>query len=173
MSRKLTRTKILEAFDALATELQRRGVRGQVFVVGGAAMALAYATQRSTVDVDAIFEPKMSVYDAAADVAEKLRLPDDWLNDAVKGFLPGKDPAPSEVYSTPFLEVTVASPEYLLALKILASRIEGDTDDIRALYDILGYTTADQGLDLLERFFPGRALPVKSQMTLHALFDNG
>jgi hypothetical protein len=31
-------------------------VRGQVFIVGGAAMALAYSSRRVTKDIDAVFE---------------------------------------------------------------------------------------------------------------------
>lgn len=62
-------------------------------------MALAYRTRRVTRDVAAVFEPKAAVYDAARRVAQPRGLDDDWLDDAVKGFLPGPDPdasAPSE-----------------------------------------------------------------------------
>jgi len=170
VSRRLTKSKIIEAFEDLAVELERRGVRGQLFVVGGAAMALAYSAERSTLDVDGIFEPKSSVYEAAEVVAERLELPDDWLNDAVKGFLPGSDPNRVEVFIRPSLEVSVASPEYLLAMKMMAGRMDTDADDIRLLYGILGFATANEGLDLLERFWPGRALPVKSQLALEAMF---
>lgn len=58
-----------------------------MYVVGGAAVTLAYDTRRSTRDIDAVFEPKAPVYQAAAEVAEQLGLPPGWLNDAVKGFL--------------------------------------------------------------------------------------
>jgi hypothetical protein len=39
-----TRAKIVEALQTLGDELTSRGVRGQLFIVGGAAIALAYAT---------------------------------------------------------------------------------------------------------------------------------
>lgn len=42
MPERLTRATIVEALRALGRELEQDGVRGQVFVVGGAAMALAY-----------------------------------------------------------------------------------------------------------------------------------
>lgn len=141
--------------------------------MGGAAIALAYDARRATLDVDAIFEPKMVIYEAAARVAEDLGLPDDWLNDGAKGFLPGNDPDQTQVFVRPSLEVMAASPEYLLAMKLLASRVEHDTEDIRTLYGILGYTTADEGLDLLERSWPGQTLPVKTQVMLRAMFDGG
>jgi Nucleotidyltransferase of unknown function (DUF6036) len=87
--RHFTQARILAALQALGQELTRRGVRGQVFIVGGAAMALAYSTRRVTKDVEAVFEPKSAIYDAAATVAQQLGLPEDWLNDAVKGFMRG------------------------------------------------------------------------------------
>jgi hypothetical protein len=59
-ARRFTRTEILKALQALGDELTREGVRGQIFIVGGAAMALAYSTRRVTRDIDAVFEPKAS-----------------------------------------------------------------------------------------------------------------
>ena len=64
--RPFTRARILTALQALGDELTRQGVRGQIFIVGGAAMALAYSTRRVTRDIDAVFEPKTSIYTAAA-----------------------------------------------------------------------------------------------------------
>lgn len=55
-------------------------------------MTFAYDTRRSTRDLDAVFEPKQTVYAAARRVADNHGLPEDWLNDAVKGFLHGEDP---------------------------------------------------------------------------------
>ncbi len=92
--REFTKARILHALQALGEELTREGVQAQIFIVGGAAMALAYSTRRVTKDIDAVFEPKQIVYSAAERVAEELRLPADWLNDAVKGFMPGPDEAP-------------------------------------------------------------------------------
>lgn len=46
--RSFTRARILQALQALGEELTRQGIRGQIFVVGGAAMALAYSSRRSS-----------------------------------------------------------------------------------------------------------------------------
>ena len=64
--RHLTRAKILSALEALGRDLTKQGVRGQIFIVGGAAMALAYSTRRVTKDVDAVFEPRVVIYETAA-----------------------------------------------------------------------------------------------------------
>jgi hypothetical protein len=133
-------------------------------------MALAYDTRRATRDVDAVFEPKALVYEAAAAVAERRGLPGDWLNDAVKGFLPGEDPDAQVAFDHPHLRVLVAAPRYLLAMKLLAARVDVDQDDIVALYDLCGFTTADEGLDLLTATYPSRTVAPRVQYLLEELF---
>ncbi|MGH3276048.1 MAG: hypothetical protein ACRDNZ_17200 [Streptosporangiaceae bacterium] len=53
----LGRAGLERAFTALGERLARRGVVADVFLVGGAAMALAYDATRVTRDVDAMFVP--------------------------------------------------------------------------------------------------------------------
>lgn len=166
----LDRGAIEELLAELARELGERGLRGDMFVVGGAAMALAYDTRRATRDVDAVFEPKTLVYEAAAVVAERRGLPEDWLNDAVKGFLPGEDDNAAVAFDDPHLRVLVASPRYLLAMKLLAARVDVDQDDIVALYGLCGFTTADEGLELLASTYPRRPVAPRVQYLLEELF---
>jgi hypothetical protein len=164
------RRTILRALEHLADELGRRGTRADLFVVGGSAMALAYSLRRTTRDVDAIFVPKAAVYEAARAVARELSLPDDWLNDAVKAYAHGDDPARRVVFRTPSLTVSVASPRYLLAMKLLAARVDQDTEDIVDLYRRCGFTTAKEGMDLLEAAYPGRPVEARTQFLLEELF---
>ena len=84
---------IRRLFGELAAELDAAGQRAEIFLVGGAAIALCFDGRRATRDLDAIFVPTDSVRRAAAAVADREGLDPDWLNDAVKGFLPGPDPA--------------------------------------------------------------------------------
>src|SRR5579859_3956738 len=65
----LGRAEIERAFTALGERLARRGVVADVFVVGGAAMALAYDAARVTRDVDAVFVPHGIVIEEARRVA--------------------------------------------------------------------------------------------------------
>ena len=53
----LDRVQLERAFTALGERMVRRGVVADVFVVGGAAMALAYDATRVTRDVDSLFVP--------------------------------------------------------------------------------------------------------------------
>jgi hypothetical protein len=106
----LDRDGLLVALRSLDDELAAVGVRGEVFVVGGAAMALAYDARRATVDVPAIFVPAAEVREAAARVAQRLDLEADWLNDGAKAFMPGPDPERIGVFEGDHLSVAAASP---------------------------------------------------------------
>ena len=89
MSTGLGREDIRALLDDLSAELAARGARAELFLVGGAALAVAYDATRATRDPDAVFIPTDIVRQAATAVAEHRGLTEDWLNDAVKGFLPG------------------------------------------------------------------------------------
>jgi hypothetical protein len=169
--KRFTRAEILKALQALGDELSSRGVRGQIFIVGGAAMALAYSTRRVTKDIDAVFEPKSSIYEAAAKVAEELGLPQDWLNDAAKGFMPGEDQNARPVPDIEGIEITTASPQYLLAMKLMAMRFGEDNEDIEVLIEECELGSAQEALDLLERLYPSREPLPKTRFFLEELFQ--
>jgi hypothetical protein len=171
--RAFTRARILSALEALGEELTRQGVRGQIFIVGGAAMALAYSTRRVTKDIDAVFEPKSSIYTAAAKVAEDLDLPEDWLNDAVKAFMPsGADEHPRPVPDIRGIEVTTASPRYLLAMKLMAMRFGEDDEDIEILLRECGVRTAEEALGILKHVYPLREPSPKTRFFLEELLGS-
>lgn len=167
--RSFTRARILTALQALGEELTARGIRGQIFIVGGAAMALAYSTRRVTEDIDAVFEPKSSIYAAAAHVAQELGLPEDWLNDAVKGFMPGRDTDARPLPGIAGIEITTASPRYLLAMKLMAMRFGEDDEDIEILLRECGLHTVEQALELLAQIYPDREPVPKTRFFLEQL----
>jgi Nucleotidyltransferase of unknown function (DUF6036) len=53
----LDRRAIEDAFRRLGDRLLRRGVIADIYIFGGAAMALAYDARRATRDIDAVFKP--------------------------------------------------------------------------------------------------------------------
>ena len=152
--RSLSADEIRRLFEELAGELSARGQRAEIFLVDGATVALCFDARRSTRDLDAIFVPTDSVRRAAAVVADREGLDPDWLNDAVKGFLPGPDANAARYFEAPGLTVDVASAEYLLAMKLFSSRVEIDADDIALLYREVGYHTVEEGIALVERSYP-------------------
>src|SRR5947209_20474372 len=92
MSTGLGREDIRALLDELSAELSARGARAELFLVGGAALPVAYDATRATRDLDAVFVPTDVVRQAPAAVAERQGLAVDWLNGAVKGFLRGQGP---------------------------------------------------------------------------------
>lgn len=152
----MDRNEILAALTALAAALDARGLTGEMYVVGGAAIAIAYDARRSTRDIDAVFEPKIAIYEVAAEVGGRLGLPVGWLNDAVKGFLEGGDPHATPVVELPGLRCLAASPRILLALKVLAHRVGEDEDDVRLLARELGLRTPAEVLAAAEDLYADR-----------------
>ena len=68
MSPGLGRDDIRALLDDLSGELAARGARAELFLVGGAAVAVAYDASRSTRDLDAVFIPSDIVRQAASAV---------------------------------------------------------------------------------------------------------
>lgn len=167
----MNRSEILAALVSLGERLEAQGVLADLYLVGGAAMALAYDDRRSTRDIDAVFVPKMTVYEAAAQVAEELDLPAGWLNDAVKGFLLGPDPFPTEILDLPGLRVEVASPQTVLVMKCLAHRVGEDDADVRLLARRLDLTSASAVLDLVEQVAGAQLLTPQVQFFVEAVLD--
>ena len=167
--RHFSAARILNALRALGDELSRQDIRGQIFIVGGAAMALAYSTRRVTKDIDAVFEPKSAIYTAAEKVAEEQGLPPDWLNDAAKAFMPGQD---AEARPLPYIkgiEVSTASPRYLLAMKLMAMRFGEDDEDIEILLKQCNMHRPREALALLKHMYPSKEPPPKTQFFLEEI----
>jgi hypothetical protein len=165
----LSRQDILELLEELGAELESQGTRADMFLVGGAAMSLSYSTRRSTRDLDAVFEPKTVVYEAALAVGIRHGLGEGWLNDAVKGFLPGHDPNATVVLDHPGISVRVASPRFLFAMKAAAARVERDAGDLMRLYQLCGFESVDEALECVEQYYPPHLLPPKTAFLLREL----
>jgi len=173
----LSRDIILEALTQLSAELGRRGVLGELSIVGGTAMVLAFNARSSTKDVDAIFEPSAAVRAAAAIVADSLELSADWLNDAAKGYIsPAGDFTEWKAIELPNLRVQTPTAEYMLAMKVLASRTgigeeRGDAKDIAFLIRLLGLKEPSAVMDIVSRYYdPSRVLP-RSTYLVDEIFE--
>jgi hypothetical protein len=163
--------RVRALFHELSDSLAQRGESASLFVVGGAAMALAYDNSRATRDVDALFVPAPVVREIAEQIATVHDLEPDWLNDAAKGFLPGNDTNPTVVFESEHLLVHVPSPRYLLAMKLHASRDERDLDDAATLMSVLKLTTPDQALDVLTGYYPASQLLPRHRYTAQEVAD--
>lgn len=162
-----SRKQLQELLEAFADRLAERGQRVHMFVVGGAAMSLVYDDRRTTRDIDAVWSGDSSVREIIDDLAEEQDLPHDWLNDGVKGFMPGDDDHAVQIFTSDSLVVHVASPEYLLAMKLTSARGGRDFDDAVTLFNKAKLTTAEEALNLLEKWYPPRLLRPEHAYTAH------
>lgn len=169
----LDRRDIDRLLRLLNEELRSAEAEGELYLVGGAVMCLALDARPATRDLDAYFRPTRVVREAAARVAARAGVRDDWLNDAVKGFLsPRGDFDPYLDLSN--LRVFVARPEYLLAMKCAAMRLGGefhDLDDVRYLLRYLNIDSPDDALAIVTRYFDEKALMPKTRLALEELLS--
>lgn len=167
----LGRAELDRAFTSLGERLAKRGVVADIFVVRGAAIALAYDARRFTQDVDAIFVPHGIVRDEALAVAEELGLPRWWLNEQASVYTSGKhDPGKRQVFDHPALRVSAASPEQIFAMKALAAR-ERDIDDLRLLADLADIRSMAEALGRCRDFFPDDEPSERSIRVLRGLLE--
>ncbi len=168
---KLTKADILRLFEMLNAELAAGGTHGEVYLVGGAVMCLALDARAATRDVDAWFKPATLVREAAARVAARAAVPDTWLNDAVKAWLSPRGEF-DRFLERSHLQVFVAQPAYLLAMKCAAMRLGEefhDLDDVRYLLRYLNVGSAAEALAIVTRYFDAAQLPPKTRLALEEL----
>lgn len=166
----LDRAAIQDAFRRLGDRLAHRGIVADIYVIGGAAMALAYEARRATRDIDAVFQPHGVVLEEARAVADELGLPPWWLNEQASAYVaPGGDPAAPCVFDHPGIRVSAASPEHLLAMKVLAAR-RRDIEDISYLVKHLGLSSTAEVLEVCAAVFPEEPVPDRAKLVIEDLF---
>lgn len=169
----LDKRKIKQAFEALNTKLREQGISGDIVIFGGAYMVLVLDTRVATKDVDAIFKPATDIRKAVLEVAESLNLPEDWLNDGVKGFLPSKgNEKGSKMMNFSNLKIWTPKAEYILAMKCMASRSETkDLEDIRNLINYLNLKTSEEVYNIVMEYYPVKTIPTKIQYIIEEIFE--
>lgn len=176
----LQRDQIVRALARLAELLRDQQTDGEICLLGGTVMVLAFRARPATRDVDAIFEPAETIRKAAAVVQAEQGLPDGWLNDGAKGFVSAHPHVHSgDVPQFEGLRVVVPTAEYMLAMKCMASRIAhadtdpGDVADIRFLLNHLRIRTVEDALAIVERFYPPGRVPPRATYLLESVLAEG
>lgn len=132
----IDRTRLTELLDELFRRARAQEVvLKDVYIVGGAAMMLQLGRERMTGDIDGVLNPSEEITAIARGMWEQYGLIPDWLNDRFLVHASGIDPAAdhaAKVLTVHGYRIRVASPRYLLAMKLAASRAK-DYEDITAL----------------------------------------
>ncbi len=172
MAVELTKELIEQAFNEMGKIAAARGVTIEIAVYGGSCLILASDIRSSSGDVDAVFlSDNAIIREIAGEVAKRLGLPEDWINEGVRRMAPpvgNPEPNllphgdyPKDGNSIVGLRVLLPTPRYLLAMKLLANRaledttkIQGDLSDAVALMKVTGISTRDELLALLKECYP-------------------
>lgn len=167
----LSKEKILSLFESLNELLRKENEVGEVGLVGGAVMCLVYNARQSTKDIDAIFKPTQTIRRLVRAIAGQESLPEDWLNDAAKGFIVEGFNRVS-ILNLSHLRVWVPEPKYMLAMKCLSARWDShDKMDVQILIEHLKFKKPEEVFRLIEGYYPKSRIPPKTQFFIEELFN--
>src|SRR5660398_117975 len=128
-----------------------------------------------TMDIDAIFEPVEEVQREVDAMAVDMRLPKGWLNNAVRATLNGvlDDDSPRTAFEGEGVKVSIASPEYILALKsmIHSRELDRDIEDAAVLCNLLGIDREDKIEAIVKRYFGKDAVLGAQELRLERIID--
>src|SRR5215470_2887501 len=163
----------LEELNDALTELGRRasaqGKVVEIAIYGGSALMLASNFRITTQGVDAVANVDQDLVNRLArEIGAERGWSPDWLNDGVRTYLsPDVEGLAQhhELFRTypgeeaPGLRVFVPTPEYLLAMKLMAMRLDpagGKTDltDILNLIDVIKITDKSELTQFAAKFYP-------------------
>ena len=167
----LNKTDIEDALNRLNDVLAHKNIKGEVCLYGGAVMCLVYDARPSTKDIDAIFRPAKELRELISQIGIELEIGKQWLNDGVKGFV--VDHPRRIFFQKSHLLVMVPEPDYLLAMKVLAARVDtSDADDVRFLVKKLGLTTPAEVFKILEQYYPKKQVRPATQFFVEEIFGS-
>jgi len=180
----MTADELGEAFEELGTLAREAGKVIDIAVYGGSCLMIASNFRVSTADVDAVAVSDQAFLDEAAKrVAEHRGWARDWLSDGVRTYLsPNANwPAHHELLRAypgegePGLRVFVPSAEYMLAMKLMAMRIDPtagakDLEDILNLMEIVGIRSRKEVVGFAASFYPEARISGRLALALDELW---
>lgn len=122
------------------------------------------------------------VKEAAKKVATELDLPENWINDGVKGYISAKQNEPGAITlfrsypseDNSVLRVFVPSKEYLLAMKCLAMRDLKDSEDINDINNLISdlkFTNSKEVINLVSKFYPDNLILPKVKFGIEEIIE--
>lgn len=158
--------EVKDLLRELARRLQTLDVAADIYLVGGAAIAVEYSSRRSTTDIDAVYQPEQTVNEVARAMAKDMGLDPKWLNSSAKPWVPNATDA--EAATVPVAEnltLRVASPRFLLAMKMAAGR-DRDIYDIAVLCNVLGIQSAQEAVEIALELYGEDSMQLSNQEDL-------
>lgn len=159
----LKRQEVIDALTELGRLAGAQGLTLDLLMVGGGVMVLDLSAREATHDIDAVvlFSTQWdTVRRIAAQLAATNGWPDDWLNEAAKGFMVGST-TPSLIFEAPGIRVYRPAYSQLLAMKLCAWRDDVDVSDAALLLSKLSGTREEVWESVRPHLQPGRELTAK------------
>ena len=169
-----SKDELIKYLSLLNDELKSSGVTGEICIVGGAAMILAFGSRESTRDIDALLLSPEQIRVAAAKVARQQEIPANWLNDGAKGFASDLPIEAKEILQYSHLRVIAPPAQYILAMKCVAARVgldEHDKEDTRFLIQHLGLRNSEAVLEIVAKYYDAKRIPAKTQYFVREVCD--
>lgn len=167
----LDRARMLALLSELGERIARHNKIVEIAIFGGSALVLQFDFRLATQDVDYVplSADNQLLKREAAQIAREHRIDERWINDAMR--LNPKSSQKNRLNyfgdfppQCPGLRVFVASAAYIFAMKVLAMRssfVSKDVEDLWHLWDHLGIETAQQAIDVVQSYYPGKHLPAR------------
>lgn len=153
----LAREDIFGLIDRLIVKMTERGTRGRIDIFGGSAICYYHSNRQRTQDIDSYIYPLNPILALAEEIASETDgLADGWINNHVMAVIPPtEDQSPTIYYDADGIVVTVASEEYLLAMKAVTERkLDRDVLDASILMNSLGLSAVEDIAAVVTRYFP-------------------
>lgn len=166
--------EILKYLGLLNDRLRAENATGELAVVGGTAMVLAFKSRKSTKDIDALFHPASVIRRMANEIAQEHELHPGWLNDGAKGFLSPQGTHQELPLDFSNLRLLAPSAEYMLAMKCMSARVgveQKDKDDAKFLIERLGLNSTEQVEEIIGRYYPAKLIQPKTTYFVREIID--
>jgi len=135
---KLHKDDMLCHFKEINSRLKSVDKEGEIYIIGGAAISLAFGGRDATEDIDAIYKPRSEIRNIVKVMSDEYNLRNDWLNNDAEHFITDSMTFTLLLeYSN--LKVFHIDAECLLAMKLASARPESypDMDDCLLLMEKL------------------------------------
>jgi hypothetical protein len=152
----MDRKKLLEIFNYLNERLKENQLQLEITIYGGTVMTMVYDNRPATKDIDCVFsETNSKLLENILNLTKHtFNLSDDWINEEIKEPLKFMLKEAFKVYSN--LKILKPRAEQMLAMKILAARVEPSKDfaDAYILCKDLNIQTRKELMDVISTYLP-------------------
>ena len=183
---KFTSEKLLHLFNRIANLAAGDDQRLEIGVYGGSCLMLAGNFRQATQDVDYVaYANKQYIAHLGAWVGRENGMDEGWFND---GVIPYLSPNVEEFKTAhhlfavlpandnPALSVYIPTADYLLAMKLMASRLDEaeqqkDKADILGLMNVLKLANKEQAVEIACKYYPDARINAKMLLSMNHLWN--